>query len=218
MSVFHPRDTIRAWARHTYGQAMRLQDQVYVPIPKVGSTWCKQLWHGAQDINFKIHDVKHLTHVVILRNPIERWIAGFAQCQVGNDPACHDHWERLGWQWVFDQMVFDNHTEPQVSFIDGVDLDRVIWFRLENNVENAMTHYLFENFGIDRRGMNVDRYRGVDQPAPIFKNLPGRSQADLQRMAREALATIPGARQRTEDFYKEDIELYNSVKYLNKEQ
>jgi hypothetical protein len=198
---------------------MLLHDHVYVPIPKSASTWCKQLWAQGRAVNLLVENLRDLPHVVILRDPIERWIAGFAQCQVGNDPDWEGHWERLGWDWVFRQVVFDNHTEPQVSFLSGLDLDRITWFRVDDDLESHMMQWMKDQTGIDHTGLVADRYRGSDQQPRIFRGgRQGRSQAELQTMAREALATIPGARQRLEDVYQEDLEFYHSVKYVGKEQ
>jgi hypothetical protein len=218
MAIFRPRGTIRAWHRHPYGQAVLLRDHVYVPIPKSASTWCKQLWDQGQEVNLLARNLSHLPHVIILRDPIERWIAGFAQCQVGNDPDWDGHWERLGWDWVFRQVVFDNHTEPQVSFLSGLNLDRITWLRVDDDLERNMIQWMKDHIGIDHTGLDADRYRGIDQPAPVFRSgRRGRSQAELQTMAREALETIPGARQRIEDFYQEDLKLFNSVRFVSKE-
>lgn len=219
MAIFHPQSTVRIWHRHPYGQAVLLRDHVYVPIPKSASTWCKQLWDTGQDINVTAQPMQDLPHVVILREPVDRWVAGFAQCQVGNDPGWEGHWERLGWDWVFEQVIFDNHTEPQASYIAGLDLDRVIWFRMTDSLEPAMLDWMSHNLGIDHHQTKADRYRGQDRPPRVFRDgRQGRSQSEISEMAREALATIPGARQRIEEVYREDIELYNTMKFQNQEQ
>jgi len=203
---------------HRHGQARLLRDHVYVPIPKSASSWCIEIWGDGRHVNFHDPSLKHLPHVVILREPVDRWIAGFAQCQVGNDPDWEGHWELKGWNWVFDKVVFDNHTEPQVSFISGIDLDRVIWFRMDDNLESIMIEWMQKHMGINRHPGKADRNRSCDQITPVFRSgRRGRSQAELQTMAREALETIPGARQRIEDFYQEDLKLFNSVRFVSKE-
>lgn len=210
---YRPKRPGTKWKRHPYGQSIRLQDRFYVPIPKTASSWCTEIWGMGHPFDFLAQD-HDLSAVVILRDPIDRWIAGFAQCQVGNDPSWEGHWQRKGWDWVFDTVVFDNHTEPQVSFLAGLDLGRITWFRLDDKLESNMLQWFLQTFGIDRRSANPDRYQGRDQPAPVFRNgTMGRSQAELVSMAQHALDTRPGARERVSEFYSEDYALWHGVKF-----
>lgn len=210
---FQPNRPGTHWHRHPYGQSVRLGQHFYVPVPKSASTWCKQIWTLGQPFDFLAgeHD---LDAVVILRDPIERWVAGFAQCQVGNHPSVDDHWERLGWDWVFDTVVFDNHTEPQVSFLAGIEVDRTTWFRMDDYLEDHMLWWMQDHMGVDRSAVKTDRYRSQDQAAPVFDDgAVGRSQTEIAAMAKHALASIPGASDRIRDFYKEDFDLYHTVEY-----
>lgn len=202
------------WHRHPYGQSVRLGAHVYVPIPKSASTWCKQIWAPGHDFDFIADDDQDLNYVVILREPVDRWLAGFAQCQVGNDPSWEGHWERLGWDWVFDTVVFDNHTEPQVSFLAGLDLARVIWFRFGPSLESDMLDWMQHTMGYNHRAIAADRYAGRDQPPRTFRNgQVGRSQSEILVMAQQALDTRPGALDLIKNFYREDYDLWQSVKF-----
>lgn len=209
---FQPKRPGTKWHRHPYGQSVRLDSSVYVPIPKSASTWCKQIWTQGRDFDFLADSNQDLHYAVILREPIDRWLAGFAQCQVGNDPSWEGHWERLGWDWVFDTMVFDNHTEPQVSFLAGLDLAQVTWFRFGPSLESDMLSWMQDAMGHYRRDIVADRYAGRDQPPRTFRNgQVGRSQSEILAMAQHALDTRPGARERVRDFYREDYDLWHSV-------
>ena len=210
---FQPDRPGRHWHRHPYGQSVRLGEHFYVPIPKCASSWCTEIWGQGQPFDFLAHE-HDLDAVVILRDPIERWIAGFAQCQVGNDPNWEGHWERLGWDWVFDTVVFDNHTEPQVSFLAGIDFDRTTWFRMDDHLTVHMLSWMQTHLGQDRSRVAADRYAGHEQPARVFRDgMRGRSQAEIADMAQQALAIIPGAVDRIRAFYKEDLDLYYTVEY-----
>lgn len=211
---FQPKRPGTWWHRHPYGQSVRVQGHVYVPIPKCASTWCKQIWALGQNFDFLANDSQDLRYVAILREPVDRWLAGFAQCQVGNDPAVADHWERMGWDWVFDTVVFDNHTEPQASFLAGLDFERVTWFRFGDHLEHDILAWMRNSMGLDRANVTADRYAGRDQPPPTFGHgLVGRSQSQILNMAQQALVAWPGARDRIQEFYSEDFDLWKRVKF-----
>ena len=210
---FQPRRPGTRWPRHPYGQSIRWKDHFYVPIPKVASSWCIEIWGMGMPFDFLAQD-HDLDAVVILRDPIERWVAGFAQCQVGNDPSWEGHWERKGWDWVFDTVVFDNHTEPQVSFLAGLDLHRTTWFRLDDRLESNMVAWCHTNFGVDRQRSGADRNQGSDRPTPVFRGgAVGRSQAEIARMAAQALHDRSGALDRIREFYNEDYDLWRGVNF-----
>lgn len=213
MNTYCPRKASNNWSRHRYGQCVELVGYTYVPVPKSASTWCKQLWHVGSESNFL--DVKQdRDYVVILRDPLERWISGFAQCQVGNDPRVPDYWKTLGWHWVFDTIVFDNHTEPQSSFLAGIDLDCVTWFRQDNKLERLMLDWMQKHLGLDQTSVAADRYVGREQPAPVFRNgVTGPTQAEIMAEAEVALNSIVGARERIQEYYQEDFDLYQGVEY-----
>lgn len=212
--MYQPERTGVWWHRHPYGQSVRLQDHVYVPIPKSASTWCKEIWAIGQEFDFLANLEQDLRYAVILREPVDRWLAGFAQCQVGNDPAWEGHWERLGWDWVFDTLVFDNHTEPQASFLAGLDLDRITWFRFGEGLEQNMLGWMRDTMGIDRGNVLADRYSGRDQPPRTFRDGKiGRSQPEILAMAQQALDTRPGALDRVRQFYREDYDLWHGVEF-----
>lgn len=211
---FQPKRPGTYWKRHPYGQSVRIDDHVYVPIPKSASTWCKQIWSIGQDFDFLSSTDTIKDYVVILRDPVDRWISGFAQCQVGNDPGWEGYWERLGWQWVFDTMVFDNHTEPQCSFLGGLDLSQVTWFKFGDSLEADLLYWMNSHMGLDRSQVSADRYSGQSQLPRTFSNgMTGRTQKELIAMASEALECVPNARDRVLEFYHEDIKLFNQVDF-----
>jgi hypothetical protein len=215
MTIFYPRKASDVWPRHPYGSAVRVQDWIYVPIPKCASTWTKELWKPGYECDFVTEQQSGaVSHVVILRDPVERWISGFAQCQVGNDPTCKDHWQRLGWDWVFDTVVFDNHTEPQSSFLAGIELDRVTWFQFGPDLETNMLAWFRDQLGMQQNTAGIDRYRAQDQAAPVFRNgMVGISQTEIMHLARQQLDQRPATRQQLQDCYQEDQDLFDSVTF-----
>lgn len=176
MNTYCPRRASNTWWRHPYGSAVRMQDWIYVPIPKCASTWTKDVWKPSRECDFMTEQQSSaVSHVVVLRDPVERWVSGFAQCQGGNDPRGQNHWQRLGWDWVFDTVIFDNHTEPQSSFLAGLDLDRVTWFRFGPDLERNMLSWFQDHLGVQPSVAGIDRYRAQDQgvwlPRSILKTV-----------------------------------------------
>lgn len=118
---------------------------VYINIPKNASTWCKQVF---QDLDFKPAQYQELDLsskdiIVILRDPVDRWISGISQflgIQHRNllNTGCVDDILQI----VTESVAFDDHTDEQIYFIDKVPRNRVIYFEFNNNLKYNLHNYL----------------------------------------------------------------------------
>jgi len=114
----------------------------YVHIPKNASSyvkgcltesgkWSYRAWVPPSTVIEK--------YVIILRDPIVRWISGYAQycknCKSVN----------LDINQVTDQVTFDDHTEKQTYFLDGVDLDKAIFFRADGTLRDTFSKWFAES-------------------------------------------------------------------------
>lgn len=220
--------------RHPYGSCLIRQDNqhdytlIYVTIPKCASTWMKHVFKPAQDADYReISGAKH--YVVILRDPIDRWISGFAQAQVGTTPYHKSHFTHLGWDQVFAKIVFDNHTEPQVSFLAGIDTQDVTWFKFGDDLYDDVQHWAqSRGWSIRQRTLEDSQHNEFNQSrwnaAQIFTDprdpsvsTTGPSAWEIQQQARDAMSQRPRWRQQLLDFYHRDFELINSVNFYRKE-
>jgi hypothetical protein len=157
----------------------------YCLIPKNASSWTSQVLKHNNWIQGSLdacpnQNIKEL--IVVLRDPVQRWVAGIAQYL--HSYILHSHWydrdqHRQGYQgnyifgkenyigpfisgsefvenyneiierMLFDQISFDDHTQPQSWFINFYRPESCTWFYLDNNFqEKFLTHYKEYNFSL----------------------------------------------------------------------
>jgi hypothetical protein len=114
---------------------------VYVPIPKNAHTWMLRSFDYTQETHADIKD----RFLVILRNPIDRWITGIGT-YCGNNNVfkreLHSN-QRPNWSEFFSHTLMpDGHTVPQAYFLRNIDLDRVDLFTLNPNLNDQISKYL----------------------------------------------------------------------------
>ena len=177
----------------------------YVNIPKNASCLTKIFWDGAVPLNFKEDDTSEIKEfVVVLRNPMRRWISGVAQALDGEDCPDNQIWETA------QQIVLDNHTIPQVKYIEGLDLSRVVWMCAENDLQTALIKYTADKFGVIKHNFEQTRRNGG---LNVTADTPNKQR--IVDYLRTLLAMRSAYKKLVLDFYKDDFDLYNSVKFIN---
>jgi hypothetical protein len=99
-------------------------------IPKNASTYVTNVlrandWSYSDIMHIVNAGREHIKCVVLLRNPVDRWISGFATyCAsyvlgygYGSEYFMRDY-NDLTERIIFDNLIFDDHTEPQITFIN----------------------------------------------------------------------------------------------------
>ena len=118
----------------------------WVNIPKNASSFTQTLFAHELDwepYNYFDMDTSDKTSIVVLRDPIERWISGIAEYinlyhknfdfnQVNNQMLA----------WIFDRVAFDDHTDAQIYFIQGIDFQKTIWFKCGMDFENKLVRWM----------------------------------------------------------------------------
>lgn len=127
---------------HSPGGGMISPDKkyFYLNIPKNASTFTTNLLkaNGWDYWNLSNGEFRHV--IVVLRNPIERWISGFATyaCSwllgtgYGSDHFVEDY-NSLTERLIFDNVVFDDHTAPQSLFTRAIPEKYNKIFLMPNN-------------------------------------------------------------------------------------
>ena len=99
-------------------------------IPKNASTYTLNLlrannWDHASMVHVIQHSKAPVDTIVLLRDPVDRWISGFttycANYILGPDYTSKNlirDYNELTERIIFDNLVFDDHTEPQSTFVD----------------------------------------------------------------------------------------------------
>jgi hypothetical protein len=123
----------------------------YLSIPKNASTFISSVlhqnnWHYSNLSTFTGDKI-----ICVLRDPIDRWVSGMATyCALyllgenyGSDMFVADY-NLLTEKLIFDNIVFDDHTEPQTTFVNFVpDNKQMVYFLANNNlVLDDLSKYL----------------------------------------------------------------------------
>ena len=121
----------------------------YTSIPKNASSFLREYftqfnWQHAHIDS--ILDIK--ANLIILRDPIDRWITGMAQHITTNilgENFGSTHYleldNELTHKIIFDQIAFDDHTEQQSWFIEPFNLDHAVFFYLDSNLASNLDNY-----------------------------------------------------------------------------
>ena len=202
----------KQWSEHPYGTGMITQHYVYVPIPKCASSWMKSTFHWERFVNFETQDqdVPHdAEFLVVLRDPIDRWISGLAQFHRGSRLKWHKHYRNLGWDRVLSRVIFDNHTEHQTSFLQNIDHRRVTWFKFGPDLARD-----FFDWG-QGKSVQGPEISPVNCSAEHIANIPGEtlSAGEMIEEIQAAIEANVGYQQRLREFYCEDYKLYESVPF-----
>lgn len=227
---------------HDYGQSYCLFSKdsskclIYVNIPKNASSWAKRHMPG-WSYNFvsgKFDPVPDLPqdrlprldrettvveYLVILRDPLDRWVTGLAQYLRGWDPKHPLYIDNLNWDHVIDKMVFDSHTDPQVNFIKGIDYnvthwlrcDRDLWKNFADIVQTFVQHPVSVTLP-DQDPENTFNVTSKVEPTINPTYITARQQYIVDRINQQ-LQQRPDYVQRIRNFYQADQALYNSVAF-----
>lgn len=134
---------------HVFGECMshRDSDLMYVYIPKNASSWTKPnlLDWKWENYNYHRDNLYHKTAIIVLRDPIDRWVSGIAEYMY----LYHRHFKPNALMpvavldLIFDKISFDDHTERQIYFVEGLDLNKCIFFKFEHDYRHKFSHFLF---------------------------------------------------------------------------
>ena len=212
-----------------YGSGMLSPNhlQFVVNIPKNASSfvhsWTSAFGWRANLINQNIYRIGEI--IVILRDPVDRWISGIAQyintyilSVVGpNGPifpgesttefdysmtaddfvnGYNQNTERLLFDVIFQ---FDDHVWPQIDFFNNLYPEkRRTYFYLDSNFNAKFASYL-----------NINNINDIDQNS----SLSNKNMKTLHDFFTDRLITRPELKHRIIKAYSRDYELINSVTF-----
>lgn len=186
----------------------------YIPIPKNSSSYIGQLLqiNNWEIYNFLDFDLRDKTCIILLRDPVDRWISGISQyfCSYMCGPSYPandiiNDWSNLTEKLVFDRIIFDDHTEKQVYFIKNVPIEKCLFLHSSNKPELKIKKYL-SSYGIDLNiEVQVNKNESVGNP----------EHQKFVIFLRELLKLRPNLLDRIKEVYKEDYELIKQVKFYD---
>lgn len=189
---------------HRYGECMSTADGdlMYVYIPKNASSWTKpnlQDW-GWEFYNYHT-DALNKHAIVALRDPVDRWLSGIAECMFLYHPTFGFH-DRETVDLVFDRVVFDDHTEKQVKFLHGLDTDNCTFLLCDQNYSKNFADLIAKYYGANRYATYEPQH--VSERSPERKRFKEIFQHYL--LESKYLTQI-------QNYFEEDYKLINSVQF-----
>lgn len=199
------RDYYRARG-HLFGECMSnaQSDYMYIYIPKNASSWTKP---NLQDLNWEFYnyhtDNLDKIALVVLRDPVERWISGIAEYfYLYHKDINIEEFTPAFIDLVFDRVAFDDHTERQSLFIEGLDHSRCIFFRCDDQYRIKFSEFLTQ-IGYKNQYYTYDYQHSsrLSRERTIFKDIFSKYLQNINY------------RNKIEDYFREDLNLINSVKF-----
>ena len=213
-----------SWLHYDYREDI---SYVYINIPKNASSWMKENfggylydWHNNQfraDVTSAITMRKGLQaikrYVVILRDPVDRWVTGFAQSFWGWDVNDPNYYRNLSPdQWI-DLIPRDDHTRPQTEYIQGLDTTATTWFDCDQQLTDHATQWIQARFDQPVRPLDQDPDNGYNVSS---RGRPWPTTGVTQQMIIDHVrAATAHARyqDRLRDIYQQDYDLRARVEF-----
>lgn len=180
----------------------------YLNIPKNASTFLTNVLVDNGWIHHVLGDGGQLIKecMVVLRDPIERWISGFStytsssilNAHYGSDSFVQDY-NTLTERLIFDNLAFDDHTAPQARYITQLPSKPVTYFKLTNNLIPQISRFTGKELVVNNVDDNVSE-NNYDQKQ-ISKFMRDRVNNDLELKAKII------------ERYKSDFNLITSVQF-----
>jgi hypothetical protein len=180
-------------------------------IPKNASTFLTNVLHSNLWEHYILGENGPLVTqaIVVLRDPVERWISGFATYAsswllgegYGSDHFVQ-HYNTLVERLIFDNLIFDDHTTPQSDFVDQLPvLMHTTYFYLDQNLIKNISEYTGSEILVAKVDANVseDHY----------------DQQQITKFIRDRLNNRPDLIQRINEQYANDFTLLDSVQFYN---
>ena len=188
------------WAHlgHRLGECWvdEVNDVSYIHVPKNASSFvkgvlmgCGGFWHHSETL------VNSKENLVLLRDPIDRWCSGITQ-------YLHNSKLDLSIDEIFDRITFDDHTDLQTYFLQGVDLDHATFILVNDSLKANLNDWIY------------DRAYRTNVDIAIQYNA---SSEDDRRTTKEyyikLLEQRPDLVLKLKDYFAEDYKLIESVKF-----
>lgn len=190
---------------HVYGECMSRADidLMYVYIPKNASSWTKPnlLDYGWEFFNYHTDNLTKPA-LVVLRDPIDRWLSGIAEYITLYQPNFRLLFQETE-ELIFDKIVFDDHTEKQVKFLQGLDTDNCTFMMCDENYRTNFSNFILEHYGENKYSRYEYQHVSNNDPTrqrfkTIFKNLLDREPIYLNKIM---------------DYFEDDYKLIQQVKF-----
>jgi len=193
---------------HTFGECMSHPDTdlMYVYIPKNASSWTKP---NLKDWQWEIYNYhydnlydKHA--IIVLRDPIDRWLSGIAEYMfLYHKDVDSAHFSKSFFDIIFDRIAFDDHTEKQTLFINGLNFNHCTFFWCDENYRQ-----LFSSF-LNRHGM-TNQYSKYEYQHTTEMS-PGRKK--FKQIFHQVLKENSKYQYNLKQYFNQDYQLIESIQF-----
>jgi hypothetical protein len=198
---------------HVFGTCMSKPnlDLMYVNIPKNASSWTKnnlldQHW---EFYNYHQDQFHHKHVMVVLRNPVERWLSGICEYfTIYHRDIDTSQFTQAFYDLLIEQITFDDHTEKQVYFIEGLDPSKTTFFWCDKDYRLHFSQFL-RNQGIP----GAARYANYDFQHTTEDRLDGDTRRSIFKTIFKHLVDNPVYLEKIKQHYAPDYKLISKVKF-----
>jgi hypothetical protein len=232
LSDFKQNDS--SWIRHDHNSKI---NYVYINIPKNASSWMKNNF-GGYAYNFRTNQIdsnmpstdpdiqailqspEPTTYVIVLRDPITRWLSGAAQAFFTCPPTRTDFFMNWSNELIFDTVAFDEHTAPQTMFLKDVDFSQVVWFDCTDNLTDQIVEWAQDKFPIQIKPAsdykeNVYKISRLDKPQQLATDPDNWTPMQCIHALKDRLYSKPEHVDKLKHFYQLDYALRESIKFYS---
>jgi len=168
----------------------------YIHIPKNASSFVKGVLIGSG--GFWRHSetlINSNENLIMLRDPIERWCSGITQYLFNSK-------QDLSVDEIFEKITFDDHTDLQTYFLQGVDLNNATFMLVGDNLKANLNNWIYNR-----------PYRTNVDIAIQYNS----SNEDSRRTTKEYYVNLleqnPELVLKLQQHFEEDYKLIGSVKF-----
>lgn len=118
---------------------------MYINIPKCASSWIKPklIQLDFHEANYHQDNLYHKHSLVVLRDPLERWLSGVCEYfSLYHSDLDLSEARRPFYELVLDLVTLDEHTKRQAYFITDLDPARTTYFYCDKNFKHNFSQYL----------------------------------------------------------------------------
>lgn len=192
---------------------------IYVNIPKNASSWISLQFNqgincDAENINYyDIVDLAQCRFIVILRDPLDRWISGMTQMiytepEIDLDGVANNmNINSFDWELVMEKIEFDNHTQKQVDFIYSIPHNQIVWLKFDSQLKDNFINLML-SYGCDVEIKKSDK----DNITPKYS-----AKHSVMDKIVSKLDQHPEYRQKIINHYHKDYNLFNTVSFYKKQ-
>lgn len=191
-----------------YGIRAKEYDLIYIPLLKNAHTWGEKFFSHNFGCTETVFITKNNTElykdskiIVIIRDPVDRWISALAQYLSEFDNADSMLDNLLIKKLITDGVIFDNHARPQLYNLIGLPKKQTVFFWCDDHLEKHINLYSLKVFNKPAESVG-EHNRNSQNPAKVI----------LYSKIKDMVNTDQELYNKLKSYYSMD---YNLIKQIN---